>query len=146
MEYGSFTLNMSILFLLSSSNWLVALPREMFAQDHLWGGVQENNWEDSRLPDQGGKGKNAKIYLKNHPYIRMLYNSEARSSVNWFSKKSWYPPERFSGKSRPWRWRWGRWRDVWSGNASRRNVRGRACSWCPAIKGLSSLWPPNNGK
>ena len=84
MEYGSFSRNMSILFLLSSSNWFVALPREMFAQDHLWGGVQENNWEDSRLPDQGGKGKKAKIYLlldTTHIYDYYTIAKRGRASI-----------------------------------------------------------------
>ena len=39
-----------------------------------------------KIPDY--RIKEEKVKSKNHPYIRLLYNSEARSSVNWFSKKS----------------------------------------------------------
>ena len=144
--YESFTLDMSLLFLLSSSIWFVA---GIFFFCRI---TSEEEFKKTieKIPDYRIKEEKVKrqkstqtCCLKNHPYAIVTQFSEARSSVNWFSKKS-CPWERFSGKSRLWWWQSGRWRDVWGGNELRRSVRGRACSWCPAMKGFSPTHHPHS--
>ena len=68
----------------------------MFLQDYLWRGVQKNNWKDSRLPDQGGKGEKKNFFknigedllLKKHPYTCIIAK-RGRASIGSRKKVGW---------------------------------------------------------